>query len=108
MGLYMENSKTCGENMFIYRVRYAESHGPHENSTGLKKQPLITKKPNFQKIIKMSKNEIFYIGRGVIQDHRGPHKTQKKLEKKRKKEEKGPKIGPPGQLAPPELLRYSE
>ena len=36
----------------------------------------------------MSKNEIFYIGRGFIQDHRGPHKTQKKLEKRA---ENGPK-----------------
>ena len=85
MAPYLKIPKPCGENMFIYRVRYAESHGPHENVTGLKKQPLITKKPNFQKIIKMSKNEFFYIGRGFIQDHQGPHKTQKKLEKRAKK-----------------------
>ena len=33
----------------------------------------------------MSKNDFFYIGRGFIQDHQGPHKTQKKLEKSLKK-----------------------
>ena len=33
----------------------------------------------------MSKNDFFYIGRGFIQDHRGPHKTEKKLEKSSKK-----------------------
>ena len=38
----------------------------------------------------MSKNDFFYIGRGFIQDHRGPHKTQKKLEKRA---ENGPKTG---------------
>ena len=38
----------------------------------------------------MSKNEFFYIGRGFIQDHRGPHKTKKKLEKRA---ENGPKTG---------------
>ena len=27
----------------------------------------------------MSKNDFFYIGRGFIQEHRGPHKTKKKL-----------------------------
>ena len=90
MAPYLKISKTCGENTFIYRVKYAESHGPHENVTGLKKQPLITKKPNFQKIIKMSKNEFLYIGPGVIQDHRGPHKIQKKLEKTEKRGKKGP------------------
>merc|ERR1712217_828683 len=37
-------SKTSGENTFIYRIRYADSHGPHENSTGLKKRGLIAKK----------------------------------------------------------------
>ena len=36
----------------------------------------------------MSKNDFFYIGRGFIQDHRGPHKTKKKLEKRA---ENGPK-----------------
>ena len=38
----------------------------------------------------MSKNDFFYIGRGFIQDHRGPHKTLKKLEKRT---ENGPKTG---------------
>ena len=41
---------------------------------------------------------IFYIGRGFIQDHRGPHKTPKKLEtsskKGGKKGQDRPKIGP--------------
>ena len=36
----------------------------------------------------MPKNQFFYIGRGVIQDHRGPHKTQKKLETNLKKRPK--------------------
>ena len=87
MAPYLKISKTCGENMFIYRVKYAESHGPHENVTGLKKQPLITKKPNLQKIIKISKNDFFYMGPGVTQDHRGPHKTPKKPEKRAKKDQ---------------------
>ena len=30
----------------------------------------------------MSKNEIFYIGRGCSRDHLGPHKTQKWSEKR--------------------------
>ena len=46
----------------------------------------------------MSKNEFFYIGRGFIQDHRGPHKTKKKLEKRAengpKTAQDRPKIGP--------------
>ena len=89
MAPYPKISKTCGENMFIYRVRYAESHGPHENVTGLKKQPLVTKKTKFSKNYKKSqKMFFFYMGPGVIQDHRGPHKTQKKLEKRDEKEPK--------------------
>ena len=44
----------------------------------------------------MSKNDFFYIGRGFIQDHRGPHKTQKKLEKKQQKGEKRRLDRPPG------------
>ena len=72
--------------MFIYRVRYAESHGPHENVTGLKKQPLITKKPNFQKIIKMSKN-VFFIW------VRGSPRTIGDLIKPKKSPKKGPKKG---------------
>ncbi len=31
-------SRTHGENMLIYRVRYAESHGPHGKVTALKKR----------------------------------------------------------------------
>ena len=41
--------------MFIYRVRYAESHGPHENSTGLKKRGFFLKKKIFWK-----KKKIFF------------------------------------------------
>ena len=42
----------------------------------------------------MSKNDFFYIGRGFIQDHRGPHKTLKKLEKTSKKGGKMGSMGP--------------
>ena len=47
MGLwvpYMKISRTWGENMFIYRVRYADSHGPHEKVTTPKKRGVMKEK----------------------------------------------------------------
>ena len=46
MAPYMKISRTWGENMFIYRVRYADSHGPHEKVTAPKKRRVMKEKLN--------------------------------------------------------------
>ena len=39
----VKKSSSHGENMTIYRVNYAESHGPHGKVTALKKRWVIGK-----------------------------------------------------------------
>ena len=57
MAPHMKISRIWGEHMFIYRVSYAESHGPHENSTGLKHWWVMHEKAFFQKSKKNKENQ---------------------------------------------------
>ena len=93
MAPFLKISKTCGENMFIYRVRYAESHGPHENVTGLKKQPFVTKKLNFPKKIKGCQKMFFIWVGGSPRTTGDLIKPKKSLKKGAKTCQKRPKIG---------------